>query len=169
MPGTQGTEIQIATHMLCLMTHTTLSITTRYNRHSLGRQQLQDSFALQPASPKVKIELCFFFVWGLFVFCFFELGRAGTEGLPASALARATCTKQGEKNSLLMEKVKRNIIYGFTVNKTATPSLYHYSYLCISLSLLVSLLLWPTFSAFGFSSFTSSSETLLLQGVADIS
>lgn len=52
---------------------------------------------------------------------------------------------------------------------TATPSLYHYSYLCISLSLLVSLLLWPTFSAFGFSPFTSSSETLLLQGVADIS
>lgn len=130
MPGTQGKEIQIATHMLCLMTHTMLSITMRYNRHSLGRQQLQDSFALQPASPKVRTELRF---WG-----FLELRRAVTEVLPVSALARNTCTKQGEKNSLFTRRVKSNIIDGFTANKMVTPLFYHYSYLCISLSTVIS-------------------------------
>lgn len=162
MPGTQGTEIQIATHMLCLVTHTMLSITMRYNRHSLWRQQLQDSFALQPASPKVRTELCF---GG-----FFELRRAGTEVLPVSALARDTCTEQGEKNSLFRERVKSNITDGLTAYKMFTPLLYHYSYLCISLSAVISpplaflLCLW-----YSPSPFSSFSDTLLLQGVTDIS
>lgn len=135
MPETQGTEIQIATHMLYPPIHTMLHIHNKVYQKRSGEGAGTGRLCTVLSSshyPKLKWSR-FFFGLGFFAF-FLKLGRAGTEVLPMSALTRATCTNWGKtsENSLQKESKITALTASLPINwlhlrfATITTSEFHH-------------------------------------------